>query len=647
MESCSNISNIFRGLDNYSSVSKEIKNNKLLILKYNNNIQTVVEIKYKEQVLYNDTKLKISLNDFLVESTKNFFIKFDKKIIAFTDKEFLTQFEYNQKIFKNNKKENILPISYYDFYCKLHRIKYTYFCLDCNTHLCDKCKLIFFNHKKTIKYALKNIFSLAVESNIKILNTDNKSLKNIIYKNLEINNKELLNKDKKQKHKHDNLVYIDDYKLSDEELKYYENKIEQFEKKLENSKSVDINCYENNILLLKYCKIYIDFYRKNRNIGLNYIIIDIIKNNIKFNEKFLNQSDEQNKKELILNLPVENVDKSVFFMKQIHKISYPILDVLNTHRNWDFETIISIFVSFDKSKFIVTLSTGIIKIYNISNFEILYSIKFIDEYNKLNNNNNNFNINKDFFYAKMTSNGNVIVTNCEKRVYLIKIAKKGYIIEKKFENYNDDITFFTEITKNRHYVTGGKKINIYNYYYQKIISIRPIIDINDFVGEPMARNIVYLPNKNLLISLFLKYGPQSSRSSGITIINTKNSLYKIIWGLGGVYPVNETPYSIAINKNNLVIFSYEMYNLYNGDSFIVNYDNAWTDCDCGVFFGESWILKEKFKNNIYQFTKDFIMNYKIKTIENRFYNGQKTGLIKITDEIICYFDGSDIIFLKY
>ena len=63
-----------------------------------------------------------------------------------------------------------------------------------------------------------------------------------------------MNKDKN--HKHQNLIYIEDYKLSDKELKYYDNKIKEFSKKFENSK--EINSSRNNILLLKYCKIYID-----------------------------------------------------------------------------------------------------------------------------------------------------------------------------------------------------------------------------------------------------------------------------------------------------------------------------------------------------------------------------------------------------
>ena len=651
----SNRSNIFRCLDPSHYDSKRIKNNKLLILKNNNTIQIAVELQYKRDELYNPTKLIITVNDFLEKSTKNVFIKYDQEIVAFTNKEFLIQIEYDKKKKITEKKnKEIYPISYFDFYCSLHMKPYTYYCLDCNTNICDQCKLIFFNHRKTIQHALKNIFCLSIESNIKILNKDTKSLKNIIDKNIKINNV-ILNNDKNQKHIHDNLIYLEDYKLTDEELIYYENKIEQFEKKLENSK--DINSYENNILLLRYCKAYIDFYKKNKKIGFNYIIIDIIKNNIKFNENFLNQNNEKNNNELILSLPIENDNKSIFFMKQIHKITYPILDALNMNKVWDFETIISIFVSSDKTKFVVTLSTGIIKVYNISTFELLYNINFIDIYNK--SNNNNFNINKEYFYAKMIYNGNIIVTNSERKAYLIKIKKNKYIIEKLFENYNDEISFFTEIPKNKHLVTGGNKINIYNYNFQKIISIKPIVDIDSSVGQPMVTNLVYLANKNLLICLMIKYGIITFRSSGITICSTKNSLYKIIWGLGGVRPVNYSPYSLATNKKNLVIFSesaqnhginvVKMYNLDNGNSIQVNYNNSLPNFCCGIFMGESWILEERFnnKNNIYQFNKDFILKYKIKTIDNKKNNGTKNGMIKLTDEIICYFDGSEIIFLKY
>ena len=44
---------------------------------------------------------------------------------------------------KKNKKEIIQPIAYFDFYCNIHGKKYTYYCLDCNMHICDKCKLLF------------------------------------------------------------------------------------------------------------------------------------------------------------------------------------------------------------------------------------------------------------------------------------------------------------------------------------------------------------------------------------------------------------------------------------------------------------------------------------------------------------------------
>ena len=83
------------------------------------------------------------------------------------------------------------------------------------------------------------------------------------------------------------------------------------------------------------------------------------------------------------------------------------------------------------TKFIITLSTGVIKIYDIPTFKLLYNINFIEICNK-SNNNNNFHPKKDYFYAKMISNGNIIVTNCENRAYLIKIEKDKYIIEKLF-----------------------------------------------------------------------------------------------------------------------------------------------------------------------------------------------------------------------
>ena len=100
-----------------------------------------------------------------------------------------------------------------------------------------------------------------------------------------------------------NLISLEDYKSNDILLEDLQKKIKNFEKKLEDLKNT--KRYNDNINLLKYCKMYIYFYIKNKDIGINYTVSNIIQNNIKFNDNYLIQDNIQNNNELILNIQFE------------------------------------------------------------------------------------------------------------------------------------------------------------------------------------------------------------------------------------------------------------------------------------------------------------------------------------------------------
>ena len=80
----------------------------------------------------------------------------------------------NEIVINNYKKEKLIqPIINFDFYCRKHSKKYTYYCLNCKNNLCSECVLEYSNQEKNIYNALKNIFCIAKESHIKITDNDN------------------------------------------------------------------------------------------------------------------------------------------------------------------------------------------------------------------------------------------------------------------------------------------------------------------------------------------------------------------------------------------------------------------------------------------------------------------------------------------
>ena len=666
----SKIRNIFRGLYETNNGLKKIKDNCLkLIYKDSDELNFKIIVEFicentnnKED---NETKLKMELKDFIEESNKNFFLEDEKEIVAFDNKTYYTQ-EYLERIIQNknknknkkNKKQNdilinkykkekiIQPITNFDFYCREHSKKYTYYCLNCKNNLCSECVLEYSNQEKNIYKALKNIFCIAKESHIKITDNDNEILNNILKENKSEENKEsqLINNEKKEKIcKHIKIINLEEHKLSEKELKEYEFKIEQYSQKLKDSK--ETKRYYDNINLLEYCKMYIDFYKRNIDIGINYIIINIIRNKIKFNDKFLVQDNKQNNNELILNIPLEKVDNSIIFLNIIHKILYPEIDALNVNRDtWNKESIVTLFVSDDKTKFVVTFTTGFIKIYEIRSFQLLHNINFKEECKK--SHLGNVDIDKEYFYAKYISNGNIIVTNCDKFCYQIKFEKNEYLIEKIFSNYNEYISFFIEIKENKHFITGGNKVNIYNYNYEKVSCLNPITDYYDDIRPATVKSLVYLSHKKILICLMISYGPGASRNSGITIFNTKHKLYKIIWGLEGVYPYFDSPYCIEIFNDKLIIFTEEIYYLRNGSYVECNCHSKWSSCKFGVCYKKNYlILKERFSNNLYEFDEHFQIKSRLK-INGITESIDREGLIKMTEKMVCLFKENEIIFLK-
>ena len=250
----SQISNIFRGFNEDNS--KKIKFNQLYFIEKNNNKENKIIVKFSYKKNNNDDKekmIKITLNEFLKESYNNYFLKYNyitnqnEDIIDFSFNNFYSQNDLNNmnNSHKLKYKNNIQPINHFDFYCKLHGRKYIYYCYDCKIHLCSECLLLSYNHVKTLFNCFKNIIGLAIEAKIKISNNDNNLFKEILVKSNNINNEVYNNK---KKHMHVNLINLDEYKLTNNELKEYENKINIISEKLENSKNQ--GNYFNNILLL-------------------------------------------------------------------------------------------------------------------------------------------------------------------------------------------------------------------------------------------------------------------------------------------------------------------------------------------------------------------------------------------------------------
>ena len=83
-------------------------------------------------------------------------------------------------------------------------------------------------------------------------------------------------------------------------------------------------------------------------------------------------------------MSIEKVDNSIEFMTIFQKISYPEIDALNANKyEYDYDSIINIFLSVNKKQFSLTLTTGIIKIYDAKTFELIFNIDFKEDYKKM------------------------------------------------------------------------------------------------------------------------------------------------------------------------------------------------------------------------------------------------------------------------
>ena len=149
---------------------------------------------------------------------------------------------------------------------------------------------------------------------------------------------------------------------------------------------------------------YLDYYKINIQLGLNYDVISTIKNSIIFNEKFLSQNNsniienenEFESEELILNIAIENSPS-----KFLNILSISEIDINNNNNETVNETdndnneeensdidinnggITYISASKDKTKILVCLSVGIINIYQLNDFKLLNSINIKEKMKKI------------------------------------------------------------------------------------------------------------------------------------------------------------------------------------------------------------------------------------------------------------------------
>jgi len=364
------------------------------------------------------------------------------------------------KYSKNEFFEDILgykyifkPIINFDFYCHIHGEKNIFYCTDCKIHLCNKC-IKLYSLSKESKKELLIFFSL--KKNMKII-SENK-LKKI---NKYINNfkgiDEALNACLKYKnYKHNNnhkIIELNKYKLSDNEIQYYTQNIEKVSKILENSKNS--SNYEINMLLLEYCKMYIEFYQSNLKLGLNYNIIYSIRNNIKFNENFLNNNIKEDNNSIILNLSYDDKNEKFFLLKPFETFN------LKT-----FQEILFITVSPDLSEVLLGFENKL-KIFNFKPFQLNLCIYISSE------------------KAKYLSNGNLIVLpNFSYSPTIILFKNKNKKGEKIFLNYSKDDfyeydliidipenRYFSFVINNKYGRYRDKIILIYNYQNQLVQEI--------------------------------------------------------------------------------------------------------------------------------------------------------------------------------
>jgi len=347
------------------------------------------------------------------------------------------------------------PIINFDFYCHIHGEKNIFYCTDCKIHLCNKCIKLFslFSSSKESKKEL--LIFLCLKKNMKII-SENKLKKISKYiNNLKDIDEELNTRLKyKKSYKHDNshkIIELNKLKLSDNEIQYYTQNIEKVSKILENSKNS--SNYEINMLLLDYCKMYIEFYQSNLKLGLNYNIIYSIRNNIKFNENFLNHNIKEDNNSLILNLSYDDKNEKFFLLKPSETFN------LKTSQK-----ILFITISPDLSEVLLGFNNKL-KIFNFKPFQ-LNSCIYISSKN-----------------AKYLSNGNLIVlqrSSYSSTIILFKNKnKKDERITLDSNGYFYEDNLIIDIPENRYfsYIVpkfgryDDKIILIYNYQNQLVQEI--------------------------------------------------------------------------------------------------------------------------------------------------------------------------------
>ena len=600
------------------------------------NNEIISEIQYQNKIIKRPIKDIIEELPYLNNNSKlEKYTCFDNEGNFYTKNENIKKKEYiSQKYYiRNFAKDELkyyadllginyitIPIKNFYFFCHIHGDKNSYYCLDCNMHLCEKCKELSSLSPEREKILLKAFINTPSKGFnygkiLKIFLNENK------FKNVDEALKFYLNKNNKILHKKHNLIKLNKYKLSQEEIQYYTEKIQKYGEILENTKdSKNMNVYKKNVLLLCYCKKYFEFYKTNLEIGLNYSIIYNIRKNIKFNEKFLIENNKEDNNELILNIPFFEEEKSILLMKA-HNIS-----ISSTQKSKD--NIEAIFLSDDRSKFIISINeygekkNKTLKIYQLIDFTLLHTI--------------NFTINFCYYrntYAKFLSNGNIIVSLNDmliNYIYMIKFENHN-IIKERISHIELGDTTITEIKKNNHYIFGIIKnykiqIYIYDYNFQLILKLTPFHNKTDsFICDIIE--LLYISNINILLCID-KCRKNYNDNYIITVWSTKNSIYKIKWYKSNIKT------EINIIKDKYLLFDYGIYNIINGE-FIYKIN---IDFNC-IFFGTKIIyLKNEYliqselektkescveKNSISKLTLD---------------KNKKNKIIKITDEIFCIYN---------
>lgn len=291
---------------------------------------------------------------------------------------------------------------------------------------------------------------------------------------------------------------------------------------------------------------------------------------------------------------------------------------------------------------------GIINIYQINDFKLINSINIKEKTEEDNSE----------IIAIFNSRGNIIFT-CDNYAYLIEFNNNEYLIKEIFDDI--DVHFIIEIPENKHYVVGNDDINIYNYNYEKILNISPVysnIGMNNPCNPP-TRSLLYLPKLQFLICIKYQYGFASARAGGVTIIDTKNAFYKIIWGNEYIWVDIYHPYCINIINNKYLLIDNELYDLKNGEkkywigkskiefygtniiSFGNNILNLYDKNDYLELYDYNFVEKEgKIDGLVYLNKISFLVRK-----ERKERNIDK-HLVKITEKTFCFYSGYNIYFFE-